>query len=115
MAATNLARLGDKSHIPLLEKALADTTVAYTVRENLVGKPINERPTHDVQVRDMALAAAVILSGQKIEDFGFLDGYRNTAGVAGVATTYTYSRHYIPEENRKAMHVKWKEWREKNP
>ena len=115
LAATNLARLGDKSIIPQLDKAMADVTVAYTVRENLVGKPLNERPTHDVQVRDMALAASIILTGQKIEDYGFVDSLRSVGGVAGVPTAYTYSRHYIPEEMRIAMHEKWKEWREKNP
>lgn len=113
MAATNLARLGNKDHIPLLEKALADTTVAYTVRENTAGKPIAERKTHDVQVRDMALAVAVILSGQKLEDYGFVDNYRTTSGIN--TTTYSYNRYYIPDDQRKAMHEKWKAWRAKNP
>jgi hypothetical protein len=113
LAATNLARLGKKEHIPLVEKALADTTVAYTIRENVVGRPINERQVHEVQVRDMALAVSVILSGQKLEDYGFVDNFRTTGAVAGAG--YTYSRYYIPEAERDKMHKKWRDWRTKNP
>jgi hypothetical protein len=113
MAASNLASFGNKDHIPLLDKALADSTVALTVREHAVGKAIDERQTCDVQVKDMALAAAVILSKQKLEDYGFVDNSATTGGIS--STGYTYSRHYIPAEKRDAMHKKWKDWREKNP
>ena len=113
LAASNLASIGNKDHIPLLDKALADSTVAYTIRENAVGRAINERPTHDVQVRDMALAVAVILSRQKLEDYGFVDNFASAGGIS--STGYTYSRHYIPAEKRDAMHKKWKDWRAKNP
>lgn len=113
MAASNLATMGNKDHIPLLEKALADSTVAYTIRENAVGKALNERPIHDVQVRDMALAAAISLSQQKLEDYGFVDNFASRGGISN--SGYTYSRHYIPANHRDAMHKKWKEWRAKNP
>jgi HEAT repeat protein len=113
LAASNLASIGNEDHIPLLDKALADSTVAYTIRENAVGRAINERPTHDVQVRDMALAAAVILSRQKLEDYGFVDNFASAGGIS--STGYTYSRHYIPAEKRDAMHKKWQDWRAKNP
>lgn len=111
MAATNLARLGNKEHIPLLEKALKDTTVAYTIRRGIAGKPA-EPEIHDVQVRDMALAVSVILSGQKLDDYGFVDNFKAN-GAVGVA--YTYSRFYIPDDKRDTVYAKWKEWREKNP
>ena len=113
MAASNLASNGNKDHIPLLDKALADTAVAYTIRENAVAKALNERPTHDVQVRDMALAAAISVSRQKLEDYGFVDNFASAGGMS--STSYTYSRHYIPAEKREAMHKKWKDWRAKNP
>jgi hypothetical protein len=112
MAATNLARLGSKEHIPLLEKAFADTAVAYTIRGNTAG-PLIERPTHDVQVRDMALGAAVVLSGQKLEDYGFVDNFRNSGGVS--STAYDYNRFYIPDKKRDEMHKKWQDWRARNP
>ncbi len=113
MAASNLANMGTRDHIPLLDKALDDSTVAYTIRENAVGKAINERPIHDVQVRDMALAAAIGLSKQKLEDYGFVDNFASRGGISN--SGYTYSRHYIPAEKREAMHKKWKEWRARNP
>ncbi len=113
MAASNLANMGTRDHIPLLDKALDDSTVEYTIRENAVGKAINERPIHDVQVRDMALAAAIGLSKQKLEDYGFVDNFASRGGISN--SGYTYSRHYIPAEKREAMHKKWKEWRARNP
>ena len=113
MAATNLARMGSKEHIPLLEKALADSTVAYTIRENRAVQAINELATHDVQVKDMALAVGVVLSGQKLEDYGFVDNFHTSGGIAG--NTYSYSRYYIPDAKRDEMHKKWKAWRAKNP
>jgi hypothetical protein len=108
MAATTLARLGNKEHIPLLKKALADSAVAYTIQRRLAAKP-NEIERHDVQIKDMALAVAVILSGQKIEDYGFVDAFKGNGGISG--NTYSYNRYYIPDEDRKAMHEKWKAWR----
>jgi hypothetical protein len=113
MAASNLARIGHKDHVPLLDTALADSTVAYTIRENAVVPGINGAKTHDVQVRDMGLAVAVILSGQNLEDYGFVDNYRNSDGISG--TSYVYSRYYIPDDKRDTMHKKWKDWRAKNP
>jgi hypothetical protein len=111
-AANKLASLGKKDHIPLLDKALADTAVAYTIRENSLSAA-NERATHDVQVRDMALAVGVVLSEQKLEDYGFVDNLRNTGGIS--AATYSFNRYYIPDEKRDEMHKKWKDWRAKNP
>src|SRR5262249_1218187 len=72
-AAMQLARLGSKEHIPLLEKALVDSGILTTIRRSVVkdGKP--EIESYEIQVRDVALAVSVTLSGQKIEDYGFVD------------------------------------------
>ncbi len=112
MAAATLARLGNKTHLPLLEKAMTDTAVVYTVRKAVAGKPVNEWETHEIQVRDVALAVSVILAGQKIDDYGFIDQYR-TNGINGVS--YSHTRHYLTEDRRQAAFDKWKAWREKNP
>jgi hypothetical protein len=112
--AMHLARLGTKEHLPLLEKSLTDATVAYTIRENVTNVPVQERPTHDVQVRDMALAVSVLISGQNLDEYGFVDNLRSNGALAGTKT-YSYSRYYIPEADRKKMFEKWKAWREKNP
>jgi len=62
-------------------------------------------------VRDAALAAALILTGQHPDEYGF-DGFPK--GTTG--TTFSYVLAKFPDENnRKAAFEKWKEWREKNP
>ena len=109
MAATNLARLGTKEHIPLLEKALTDQAVLSTVRENLLNVPIAERPTHDIQIRDVALALSLLLSDQKLEDYGFVE-LNKANGLKATAANYSYARYYLPEADRKTAFEKWKEW-----
>jgi hypothetical protein len=111
LAATNLARLGNKDLIPQLEKSIGDATVGYTIRKHNPAKP-TEPELHDVQVRDMALAVCVIHSGQKLEDYGFVDNLRQNGAIGNV---YSYSRYYIPEAERKAVFEKWNKWREDNP
>ncbi len=60
------------------------------------GGPGDQRTaTHDVQVTDMALAVGVILSGQKLEDYGFVDNFLRAGGIRQLRILY--SRHYIPE------------------
>lgn len=100
-AASVLARLGDKDQIPLLEKAFEDAaTISAVVR--VVGA---NREQREVQVRDMALAMAIQLSGQKPEEFGFES---NTyVGVANLSV-------YLPEGKRADAFKKWKEWRAVN-
>jgi hypothetical protein len=106
-AMTYIAHLGNKGHIPLLEKALDDTTLLITIRKPIAGKPVNEWETHDVQVRDAALAVSITLAGQNIEDYGFVE----TNGVKG--GSYTYSRYYLSDDDqRNAALAKWKKWRE---
>jgi hypothetical protein len=108
-AVMNLARIGNKEHIPLLEKAMSDSGVLTVIRKSIAGKPVNEWESHDVQVRDAALAVSIILSGQKMEDYGFVDQFKAN-GVD--ASTYTYTRYYFQDEDqRKAALDKWKNWR----
>jgi len=59
-----LAKLGDESHIPLLEQRFADATPCSTQR-------IDNAVTFETQVRDVALAAALHLSKQDVKKFGF--------------------------------------------
>lgn len=110
MAASNLAQMGTKEHIPLLEKMMTEQAMVTTVRENVPNLPAAERPAHEIQVRDVALAVSIILSGQKLEDYGYVDIYK-VNGLNINAANYTYARYYIPEADRKASFEKWKEWR----
>jgi len=107
-AAAILARLGNKSHLPLLEKALGESTVLTSIRVNVPGKPVNEWPVHEVQIRDVALAVSLILSGEKLEDYGFTDQYKAN-GVGGA--TYSYTRYYLTEANRPEALVKFGFWK----
>ena len=56
----------------------------------------------------MALAAAILLAGENLKDYGFVDAYASSGALAG--NSYTYSRYYIPSDQREAMHDKWKKW-----
>jgi hypothetical protein len=114
-AATQLAQLGSREHIPLLEKALGDSAVMITVRRTVIKDGRQEQEAHDVQVRDVALAVSVLLSKQDLDDYGFVDLFKANGGVAGVASSYSYSRHYLPDDKRDEALKKWKAWRAKNP
>lgn len=111
-AASTLARIGNREHVPLLEKAFTDNTVLTTIRKPVAGKPSNEWETFDVQIRDVALAVSLILTQQKPDDYGFVDQYKAN-GVNGVS--YSYTRFYLPDAKRDEALAKWKEWRAKNP
>ncbi len=112
-AAATLARLGNANHIPVLEGLLTDTAVVTTVRVNQPNKPVNEWPSFELQTRDVALAVSVLLSGQKLEDYGYTDQFKANGAITGAA--YSYTRFYLTEETRKTAFEKWKAWREKNP
>jgi hypothetical protein len=108
-AVATLARLGNKSHIPLLEKAMKDNTVLYTVQKNTVKDGKVEREViAEIQIRDVSLAVSLILSGQKPEDYGFTDQFKANGSAA---TNYSYTRFYLTEEKRDAAMKKWAEWR----
>jgi hypothetical protein len=111
LAATQLAQVGTKEHIPLMEKLMQETTVLTTVARSVVKDGRNEIQRFEIQVRDVGLAVSVLLSGQKLEDYGFVDLIANPGGVA----TYSYTRQYLPEDKREAAFRKWAEWRAKNP
>jgi hypothetical protein len=111
-AAATLARLGNKSHIPLLEKSVEDATILTTLRKNVVKDGKAELVTTEIQIRDVALAVSIILAGQKPDDFGFTDQFKNNGNPAN---SYSYTRYTLEDDQRKAALEKWKAWREKNP
>lgn len=113
LAATQLAQLGNKSHIPMLEKMFSETAIMTTVARSVVKNGRNEIERYEIQVRDVGLAVSVILSGQRIEDYGFVDVIRTNGAPA--AGSYTYTRYYLPEDKRDEAFKKWMEWRAKNP
>jgi hypothetical protein len=104
-AVAAVARLGDKSHIALLEPLLADDT-PVTQRSVARGDPFG-RPLV-VQVRDVALAGAVHLSGQ---DF---DAYHFKFIQPNPLTVFTpNSACFASDDDRAAALEKWREYRAK--
>jgi hypothetical protein len=103
-AIANLVQSGAKQHLPLLEKAMTDTTVVTTMVRVVNGQQIRET----IEVRDVALAGAILLSGQDPVDYGF-------EKIAGAAGAFNYSRARIASDKRQAALEKWQQWREKNP
>ncbi|MBP3960263.1 hypothetical protein J8F10_33975 [Gemmata sp. G18] len=101
-----LVRLQSKEHLPAIEKFIGDAAVVTTITTNVGGNLVRTTIT----VGDMALAAAVLITGQKVEDYGIEDRLKGSA-----TTSISYTRFSIPEDKRKDAAEKWKTWREKNP
>ncbi|MFO0804219.1 MAG: hypothetical protein U0791_13990 [Gemmataceae bacterium] len=105
-AVLALARNGAKEHLPALESVFSDETAI-----NIGGIVVNGKvEQQQIQMRDTALAAALLLTGQNTEEYGFTERYKNQSGMQ-----YQYTNWRLPEEKRKAAFEKWKAWREKNP
>jgi hypothetical protein len=64
-AIAAIARFGKPEHADLLEPLLTNETRVSSMRIN------SSRETATTQLRDLALAAMVKLTGQKLEDYGF--------------------------------------------
>lgn len=95
-----VGRFGTREHIPLLEQQLADKdAVPYRVNRNPV-------PT---QVRDVALAVLVKLTGQKLADYGF---DRAQEPMPGMLALHTLG--FPNDELRQAALDKWTAWRQEN-
>ena len=104
-AAMTLVRLGGKEHLPALEGLLADETVLLAIAQP--GKA--ERV--EIQLRDVALAAALLLTGQEPEAYGFAQRYKDSGG----AVRYSYSNWHVAADERAAAFEAWKAWRGKHP
>jgi hypothetical protein len=117
MAAQNLARLGNKSLLPLLEKAMTDTASITTARRVIIRNGRQEILSTEIQIRDVALAVSLTIAGQRLEDYGFEDAF------PGNGAGYSYSRYHFPDygwfwspdDARKRALAKWKNYRAKNP
>lgn len=103
-AALTLVKLESREHLPDIEKLLGDEQIMLTLRIANNPDPIQ------IQLRDSALAACVMLTGQDPEDYGFVGRYKSS----GTAMRYNYSNWYVVPKNRQAAFDKWKEWRAKH-
>ncbi|MBY0459268.1 MAG: hypothetical protein K2V38_18215, partial [Gemmataceae bacterium] len=94
LAFTRLMQNPSKEHLPALEKLIGDNTVL----------------SGTTRIGDLALVAAVTLTGQSLDDYHIVD---RSKGVA--VTSSSYTRYTIPDDKRKEAADRWKEWRAKNP
>ncbi|MFM8274413.1 MAG: hypothetical protein ACKODX_19075, partial [Gemmata sp.] len=105
-AFNTLARTQSKEHLPAVEKLIGDETVVTTRSTNVGGQIVRTTIT----LGDMALAAAVTMTGQKVDSYHIEDHFKGNG-----TTSITYTRYSIPEDKRKDAAAKWKAWRENNP
>ena len=97
-ALVGVSRLGTKENIKDLEPFFRDQIQIAAVAVNGERWP--------VQMRDVALGAAVQLAGQELSDFGF--ERRPPPGLA-LMSSYTYYA-FPSDEKREAAHKHWREW-----
>ncbi len=102
---TTMVRLKMNDQLPNIEKAFTDTTVLTTTIKVVNGVQVRQ----SIEVRDAALAAALVMTGQEPGEYGF-DAFPKSTG-----TSFSYVWAKIPEDKRKEAFEKWKTWREKKP
>ena len=105
LAALLVARKNDVKDLSLLERHLSDSR-AFTSHHN--GR-IRKEPIR-IQVRDVVLGAAVHLTGQKLEDYGYKHVRPDPMTV--------YSRCsllFVEDAEREKALKKWQQWRKAHP
>ncbi len=90
-----VAKLGGKQHVELLEDLLEDTGRCSAHRINNV--------TYETQIRDVALAAILIMQDQDPKKFGFNRIQRNETSVFSTSTV-----GFENEDKRKKVFAKYK-------
>ncbi len=107
IAAVALAKIGGKEDLKLLVETLDDKT---PFNRRVVLAADGKRTEHNSELRDVALAALVYLTGQKFEDYGLNNIRINSQ------TFFNYGQvHFPTPEARDAALKKWREWSAKNP
>jgi hypothetical protein len=113
-AASNLLSYGGKQHVPLLEKALGEALAVYTVRIPAAADGDPDAATYEVRLGDLALAVSVLLSEQKLADYGFADRYAGNAAYDD--RSFSYTRYYFPNDAARTRALaKWAAWRKADP
>jgi hypothetical protein len=110
-----LGQIGGPEHLPMLEVVMGlrpatpggvakadDQVVTQRFRRTMLES--------DVQMRDVALFAAVKITGQEPADYGFEEQTR----YGGPRGAYSPT-HYLPDGTRDAAFDKWKAWRAAHP
>jgi hypothetical protein len=107
-ALMTVAKLGSDTHLPLVESLLNDQSVVTKMQND-------KKVTIEVQVRDAALATAVLLTKQEVKDyFPPRDGQPLTTDPQQLFFN-PRAIGFENDEDRGKVHKKWTEYREKNP
>jgi hypothetical protein len=103
-AILSLGRFGGKEHLPMIEKCLQDTTNSNVMQAN--------NPPHqiEIQIRDVALAVLVHLTGQHLRDYGYLQVQPHPLTLFQVG-----SLAFNDAARREAALKKWSQWRAEHP
>jgi hypothetical protein len=99
-----VGKFGDKQDVELLEPLIDNKTVCHTWHTGKHPEPIK------IEVRDVALAVLVHLTGQEHKDYGFelLQRYDRT-----LFSVHTCG--YVENEKREAAMAKWRQWSKSRP
>ncbi len=109
-ATMAVAKVGNPKHLPALEAVFKDEGVVRTL--GVVVAPVGApapAAARTVQLRDVALVAALLLTEQDPTEYGF----EVTTARPGVR--YLYTVWNLPADRRAAAFEKWNEWRAANP
>ena len=95
LAVLAIVKLGDKSHVPLLELLLED-------KEQVTGSTARNRVQYRTQLRDVALAAIISLKGGDHRKLGF-----TRISFSADRQFHTTSIGFSTEEARKKVFDNW--------
>jgi hypothetical protein len=94
-----VAKFGDDSHLAAVEKLFTENTLIATTSSRGVRR--------EVQVRDSALAAAVLLTKQQLKDYFELPENLAAQQQGGALPSSTLSIGFENDEQRTAAFAKW--------
>lgn len=103
-ALITIAKLGDSSHLPLVEtpELLADATAVTQFKEG--------ETTYVIQLRDVALATAIVLSKQELKTY-FGPSVGPTAGDPHHVFLNARVIGFATEDERSAVFAKWQRYK----
>ena len=97
-----VGKLGGREHVPVLEKLLDNQAVLGTTR-------LNNQPNATCEVRDMALAVILHLTGQDPKQYGFKRLRQDSQNLFSAN-----SAGFANDVERKTAFKKWAEWKAAN-
>jgi hypothetical protein len=115
-ALATVAKLGDQSHLPAVEKLLDDKTVVNKMKqdETVDGKTVEVE--YEMQVRDAALATAILLRKEKLTDFFDIPQEQRQLLVESQIIYYNPRLiGFSSEDGRTRVFEKWTKFKAKQP